>query len=236
MAIGTPVALGHGGTASSANSVSLTTGATVPSGALIIAAVQWYGSTFTASISGYTLAKTQAGTTDTNYRIAIFWFDAASGLAASSTITANYSPAAASNPMISACYVTGMNNASPVDVTGGTSTTGAGTGWSSGNVTTTNADDLLYTACGIDALRTSTPGGTDTEIQDFQNSGAATTQTAVYRIVAATGTYAETGTLSSSVSLERFAAIVAFKGTGGGGIVVPSEIATPRAAIFRSVR
>jgi hypothetical protein len=224
MAIGTPVALGHGGTLSSAGSVALTTGATVPSGALIIASVQWYGSTVTASISGYTQAKVQAGTTDTNYRLGIYWFDAASGLASGSTITATYS-VAASNPMISASYVTGLNNASPVDVTGGTSTTGAGTAWTSGNITTTNADDLLYTACGIDGLRTSTPGASDTEIQDFQNSGAATTQTAVYRIVAATGTYAETGTLSSSVSFERFAAIVAFKGTAGGGGTTAKELA-----------
>lgn len=229
MAIGTPTSLGSGGTVSSAGSVAFTSGAAIPSGALAIVLVGWYGSTITTTLSGGGLVwgtadKTQQGASDTNYKCAIYSAQAPAGAASASAFTGTFS-AAASNPMIAGFYCTGLASSSQVDATGGQNTTGTSTAWSSGNITNVTADALIVAGCTVDGAQTSTAGGGSTELFDFANAGAGTRMTVVYRVVAAISTYALSGTLSANNSLERVAPVVAYKATGGGGGVTVKQLA-----------
>jgi hypothetical protein len=119
--------------------------------------------------------------------------------------------------MISVFYDTGLATASIVDNTGGQNTTGASAAWSAGSISNTQADCLIVAACAVDGLRTSSVVNPIFEIADFQNTGAGTMQTVVYQIVSAASTYTLSGTLDASNSLERVAAVVAYK----AAIVVP---------------
>lgn len=229
MAIGTPTTLGTGnGGGGFVASVTVTTTAAVTAGNLIIVAVGWYGATVTATMSGgsltWTQHKNQQGAADTNYHCAIFSAQAPAGLVITTVLTCSFS-ASCVNTMICAAQCSGLATSSVVDTTGGANTSATSTAWGTGNVTTSNANDLLFGACTIDALITDTATSPATELHDFQNAAANVSMTTVYRIVSATGTYSMAGTLSSSVSLERVAPIVAFSDGGGGGGATVKQLA-----------
>jgi hypothetical protein len=167
------------------------------------------------SRSGYRLDKQQNGTLDSNRHVAIYSAQAPSGLAGSTNIQVTPS-GTVNNKGMALAYTTGIATSSPVDGTasGGTGTT---TAWSTGSISTANADDLIWTAGHRDALVTNTASGGTTELDDFQNSTDSITLTDGYQIVAATGSYAGTGTWNTGTTAEWCAAAVAYKGAGGGG-------------------
>jgi hypothetical protein len=229
VAIGTPTDIGTGGTLSSAASVSFTSSAAVTAGNLVIVSVGYYG-TQSVTISGGGLTwsstdKTQVGVADANYHCGIWTAQAPSGVAISTVFTATFG-ASMSNPMIAGAQCSGLATSSVVDTTGGKNTTGTSTAWGSGNITTANANDLLWAACIIDGTQTSTPTAPSAEIHDFTNAGAGTHMVTGYVIKSATGTYAIDGVLSANNTLERVCAIVAYKDSGGGGgAVTPKQLA-----------
>lgn len=150
-------------------------------------------------------------------------------LASGDTITVTWA-AAVSVKAVSVDEFSGLATASALDQT--TTATGSSTTPSSGAVNTTQADELLIGAIGVNGpllLDTFTPGtgwspGTDAG----SNGGTDTTNRTVrceYQIVAATGSYQADGTITSRAWA---AAIATYK--------APAAPATGRAAIMTTNR
>jgi hypothetical protein len=96
--------------------------------------------------------------------------------------------------MISAQSFTGIASSSPVDTSAtGVYSTISDTAWSSANMTTTNANDLIFGSTFFDLVTTTfTPGTGYSESNDFTANTMSIES--VYKIVSSTGTYAASGT------------------------------------------
>lgn len=221
MALSAPTSLGTTGAVGFGTTASITTGATVTAGGLILATVAMSlggGSSANVTFAGGSLTWAKdvqkQGVTTPDMYVCIFTAQAPAGLASGTTITASFT-ASANNWHLSAAFITGQNTTSALDATSA-GNGGTANAWTGGGVTTATADALVYGLCHRDALTTSTATGSFTEVHDFQNSSQSTTLTTVYRIVAATGTYTPGGSWVSGAA-EWVSTGAAYKAAGGGG-------------------
>src|SRR5439155_19068884 len=90
------------------------------------------------------------------------------GLPAGSIITAAFTGSQSTHFRIGASSWHGLSSTSPVDVSGQNGQGGV-TGWSSGGVTTTQANDLVFAVSMTTGAATSTPNATYTELHDFSS-------------------------------------------------------------------
>lgn len=232
MAIAFGASLGTAvGGGSSATTLAVTTTGTASAGSRVYIVTGWYTTGVTASASGGGLTWVNDGTftntTDANYRAAVLSADAPSGLAASTSLTVTYSSAAFARAL-SCFYFTGVATGASGYLDGAVvGASGTAAGWATASLTTANADDVLVGASWIDLRLTSdTAGGSFTEIVDFQDAGNGSTFTSLYRIVAATGSYAASGTWGAGA--QPWTAVMAgYKaaGGGGGGSPTPEQLA-----------
>ena len=133
--------------------------------------------------------------------------------AGTNTVTVTHATAVNS---FSALYIheySGIDKVNPVDVTG--SATGTGSAMTSGLVTTTNAEDLLFAAGASSAKVTAGATGYTTRSSAFGNR----TQD---RRVTATGSYNATGTQNGNAWVMQLVAFRADPGTGTGDTTPPT--------------
>lgn len=125
------------------------------------------------------------------------------------TITITYGSSAFAR-IAYAQTVTGLASAGRVDQVNSASQFSAAT-WDSGNVTTTQADEILIGVSVVaGTATTSTAGGSATEMADTQSGS--NTFTSVYRILSATATLSATGTWASVAgSPDQATAVVTYK-------------------------
>jgi hypothetical protein len=161
-------------------------------------------------------------------RLAIFSAHAAGGLAAGSPITVTWSGNSAYTRVMAASF-TGVAATGAVDQVNTVALSGGGATWTTGSVTTTVAETLLFGAAGISADRTSTPDADWTELHDVHRAAASEGTTTVYRTVSSTGTYSASGTWTGGGI--RTGAIVAFKAATAGGAASLAEN-----SVFSAVR
>lgn len=201
MAIGTPVLLKENAVNASGQAsiaLVLTAGASV--GDLVIVSLG-YGkasnpSSFTVTDTGgntWQLDRRDDKTTSNTPHTAIFSAILTTALSAGDTITVT--PDVTINYPIGAAYrVSGIAGASWLDQAAGSQ--GVSASPSSGNVTTAQADELLWGVVCSGAPQAFTPGSGWTEVTDTGNT---TKRLAIqYQIVSATGTYTSDGTLAAS--------------------------------------
>jgi hypothetical protein len=143
---------------------------------------------------------------------AIAYAQAPSGLASGTTITANWSTSVAGR-QIGISSFTGVATSSPVDVVGSVSNTGNAT-WTSGTLAIA-AGSMIVISDHVDGVVTSTATAPAQEALDWTD-GANTSHQMSYRIEAAGGSVAATGTWSSSV-VHASIAVAFLEGAGGGG-------------------
>jgi hypothetical protein len=130
------------------------------------------------------------------------------------TITVTIGGSSGFNRGVSLEY-TGIATSSSLDQSNTASVTG--TAFSSGSITTTNADDLLLFGGGLFGSKTCTFGS------NWTNRDTDSSETIKYaeRVVAATGTYSVTGTgadgITWSVTESSVGSIIALKAAAGGG-------------------
>lgn len=214
MAIGTPTNHGVNNPAGSGATVTKQPTGTIAVGEHIIVAV----GTSTGGLTA-TAADTQGNTYQTDVTAAgggarvvyIISAKVTTQLTTADTVTVTYS-ASASGRIMSLFSVTGLASSSWFDQ--GTSANGSSASPNSGNVTTTQADELLIgmvrNNAGGGAI---TWGGGFTGLNTTQDGGASQWQASGYRIVSATDTYAASGTI---ISAGWNAAIATYKGAAGG--------------------
>lgn len=112
-------------------------------------------------------------------------------------------------PSLVCSEVTGAATASVVDQENG-ATQATGTSHTSGDITTANADDILFGVGNAASGVTQTEDAAFTATANITTSGSAESITAGYRIVSATGTYNRTWTSSgNTVAVNRIAAFKA---------------------------
>lgn len=219
--------LGHN-SAGSGSSISLTTSGTVSAGGFIIIGVAWYGTQTLSSVtvggSAGTVEKQGGGTTDANAHTAECWFQATSGLAASSTITATFS-SGTTDPSISAMSFTGVATSSPVDTSSGPTNTPS-TSWTSGAMTLAAGSVAVSVAMSTSfGSPTSTPGSGMTEATDFDDADG-NGQTIAYHIDSGSGgSFTCSGTWS--VNNGGVVNAVAYKSAAGGGGGTPAVMKLP---------
>jgi hypothetical protein len=196
--IGTPVTLGNRELASAGTSLTLTTTASAPTGALIVVAVGVPAST-SLSISSVTdsagntyVQGTGAWNATTSLRTDIWFAQNATALPNGGTITANFSTTAASSPaLITAASVTGIISSSAGDRINHTEYASTTTSPSSGATAALSRSNEV--AFGFLFSYTSSSQATITEGSGFtrlmtysQGSGAFEASTFSYQIVGAT--------------------------------------------------
>jgi len=192
------------------SSLSAAFGAGATAGNLLVAVCATSANT-TLSISspsGFSTAISQSGTPSQG----IFYKIAAGG---ETTITCSFGATATVGVHI--YEYSGIDSSSPLDATG--STTGSGTSVSSGSVTTSNANNLLFSAIvsafngNGSSANFSSWTNSFVERSDFSNGGGSPSARSTYagtdRIVSTTGTYSTGATASGSGSWRG--QIVAFK-------------------------
>lgn len=147
--------------------------------------------------------------------------DAPAGLASGTTITATFTGSTSGDRSISGFSATGVATGTTYDGTN-SSTAGAGASWSSGSITTANADDILVGGGTEDGsgTATATPNSGYTEANDFNNATSAECWESVYQIVAATSSYTAGGTFSPT-GTQSVGLLVAYKATAGAATVLP---------------
>jgi hypothetical protein len=192
------------------NNASLTTGAAAAAGSRVFVFVWWYDATATLTSGSWGgglswVADHQFhGTIAGDQNIGIGSADAPSGLASSTAITPTFSAAVDFGPGIAAASFTGVETGASgyVDVTS-TGKEDFEETWTTNNLVTTNADDLLLGLSVVDY----TPGAhTATapaaEIHEWNTEGAQYAAS-VYRIVSATSTYQVGGVWSATVAFQH---------------------------------
>lgn len=221
MAIGTPSSLGWANSKVSSSTLAMTVTANVSVGQFIVVAFTCTsgnartvafsdsaGNTWATDVSQSTTSGVWIGSAQVTNALT-------SGV---STITATISGGASVSRLICAAQVSGIATSTAFDK--GASTSGTSTSWSSGaTAATTQADELVIGACGWDstATETSTPGGSYTELFDFDNTGASEL-TMTYLIVSATGAQTATGTLTNSGSRTTAMAVATYKGAASSTV------------------
>lgn len=226
MAIGTPTGIGSAERTASGATLAITTTATVPSGATIISVTTWVAAAArTLALSGGSLtwnSNDGLGTGGSFYGISISSANAPSGLASSSTLTNTWNGNVDAADTF-AFYVTGLATASYLDGTPVSTfrSSGLGASYSSGSLTTTNADDLLVGGAMGDWVSATGPNhngpsGTLTNELYDQLSVNSFGMAVTYAIVAATSSYAMTGLWNPTAQFADMALIVAYKASGGG--------------------
>jgi hypothetical protein len=136
-------------------------------------------------------------------------------------------------------HYAGMATTSVVDQSDPTPTSASGTPWSSDNVTTTNASDLLIGTCAASINSwggtNGTPsGGTGWTLDAFLgganasiDGGNGAFMALSHRIVSSAGAQANTGTTSSgTTTFNHYPGIVAFKGASAASIAIPVLLAS----------
>ncbi|MBU6158213.1 MAG: autotransporter-associated beta strand repeat-containing protein [Bacteroidetes bacterium] len=207
----------NGNTGNNPNtSFSVTLGQAPQNGNTLIAVIATRGNA-SNTISGISQTGTtwQRATQSVNasgsLTVEIWYAQGSATSDASITVTMNQSNVKSSATVIEYNGVLSLN---PLDAT--SANTGSGTAASTGNITTTQANDLIIAGVG---LQGSSPGMSTIENSFTQvdnpttqgNPGTNTNLFVLERIVSSTGTYAAGGTLNTSIPW--VAAIAAFKGT-----------------------
>ncbi len=197
-----------------------TTTATAAAGSTIILGLRGYsGGTNNAALTvtggglTWSVDKTiyLTGGDKDNFFIASAY--APSGLASGSTITMT-TDFGLLDVLTFASSFTGIASSNRVDQSNAQWSTSSSLSWNSGNVTTTNANDLLFGATFFDLSSTTfTPGAGFGEIHDYTSTGMSIES--VYQVLNSTGTYAASGTADTQASGSRAQAAVAYKAAGG---------------------
>lgn len=180
---------------SAASAASLTTSAAAASGSRVIVFLWWFDAT--ANLTGGSWGGGLTWVADHQFRgsgggdqcCGIASADAPSGLASSTSITPTFSAAVDFGPAIAAVSFTGVETGASgyIDVTS-TGKDDFEETWTTNNLVTTNADDLLVAISVQDPLTDHAATSPATEIHDWLAEGAQN-QATVYRIVSSTGTY-----------------------------------------------
>lgn len=219
MAIGTPTTIGTNNS-TAGTGVTLTTTASVPSGALAILVISWgdTNSRTLSSVSGgsltwaidHQLTYNPAGF---GYGIAVVSAQAPAGLASSTVISITLSGTVIGSS-IAGAYCTGLDTSSAKDVSNGQGQSGVA-GWDTTTATTTVADTLLWGGCFKDGGGTQTNAATGgaTELHDFQFPAEGWATATEYNILSATASASLTGTWTGSTAT-GVSAFVAYKGGG----------------------
>jgi len=188
-------------------SASFSTGATTGNLLVVVCATGVNTTLSITSPSGFSTAISQSGTPSQG----IFYKIAVGG---ETSITCSFGASATVGVHI--YEYSGIDSSSPLDTTG--SATGSGTAVSSGSITTTNDNNLLFSAIasGFNGAGTSTFSSwtnSFVERNDFSNGGGSPSARSAYagadRIVSTTGTYSTGATTSGSGSWRG--QIIAFK-------------------------
>ena len=188
----------------------LTTSAAAAVGRIILG-VSWFTSTITVSSvsgGGLTWVIDKQSATDSGEMLAFVSADAPSGLASSTAITVTPSASLGNTSgIITAGSFIGLETGASGYLTGtppAPDTTFSGSTWTSPNITTADADALIYAISANDGVTPfSSTATTGTELHDHHDSTATQTQTTVYRIVSSTGTYNCAGTWSGTLGENR---------------------------------
>ena len=187
------------------DNTTLTTAAAAAAGSRIIVFMGWIDSA--AELTGFSggglswvVDHTETSLT-TGYDLAFISADAPSGLASSTNLTATFSPSPAFGPGFNAYSFTGLEDGASGYFDGvSTIDSTAADAWTTNNLTTTNADDLLLAMSFQTDRPNNAPVGAATELVQFTAEG--TNFVAVeYRIVSATGTYSRGGTWSGGAAV-----------------------------------
>ena len=175
------------------SSVSVTYPSAQVAGDTNIVAVGWTDTTSTATVADtngnvYTLAvgPTRGGVQSQAVYVAK---NVAAAAAGANTVTVTFS-AAAPWPDVRILSYRGLDPTSPVE--GGVGTTGNGTTSNSGPLATANANDLLFAAAYVSSLTKAAGTGFTSRVITSPDGDIAEDQ-----VVAATGTYSGTATMSS---------------------------------------
>ena len=175
----------------SGSSVSVTMSNNVAGDFLVVACREGLNQTATLSMTDtagntYTLVNSSGSGGSGNRKSALF-YAANINSAASNTISCNFAPSVSGTVGIVALEFAGVATSSPTDgnVTSSNSASLA-TSLSSGNLTTTNANDLLIYEVNASVAETTYTAGTGYTIPTNGSNGRQAVQ---YQIVSATGTY-----------------------------------------------
>lgn len=213
--------LGTNGVTSAATTITLTTAATAAVGSKIFVIVSNFAAADTlSSVGGGGLTwNVDLKAANGSERYAIASADAPAGLASGTVITATYT-GSTFDRTISGFSATGVATGTTYDGTN-TSTSGGGATWSSGAITTANANDIIVAGGTEDGngTATSTPNGGWTEVADFNLPTSSEAYETVYQIVSATGTYTSGGTFSASGTVSVGLG-VAYKAAGAASVTV----------------
>ncbi len=215
MAITFDKTLGYASANGTSQSFS-TTGAVAAGGLIVVVAGIWRTSTPAMTVSGGSLAWTQARTqTSGDLRVSLWWAEAPSGLAAATAITCAGSGGTNGILFGGAAY-TGHQTGSPT--TGQTNAgTGASTAWNSGNVSATSGNAIIGGSWGDGSQRTSTTGAT--ERMDVNSATTGQSLTIVDKL-SVSGTDSLSGTWSGAIDhIDIAVEFVAASGGGGGPTV-----------------
>lgn len=190
------------------NAASLTTSAAAAAGSRVFVFVWWFDPTATCTGAGgggltWVVDKQGLGTLAGDQNNAIVSADAPSGLASSTVITPTFSAAVDFGPGIAAASFTGIATGASgyVDVTS-TFKEDFEEVWTTNNLVTTNADDLLIAFSVSSSGASNTPTAPAVEIHDWTAEGSQR-GASVYRIVSSTGTYTLGGTWAVSVDFQQ---------------------------------
>jgi len=226
MAAGTPVTIGNATPAAGlATTITFTTTAVVPSGAVVVICAGFGGVTNTVSggtAGGLTLTIGSQGPTNTDQFNSVLWADAPSGLASGSTVTVNITGTGGSSRYCQGSYVTGLSTGGPSAIATADSTTGAP--WATGSVSVPTGDILIGSCMGGTTSTTNTPSGGNSEIIPEQTIAADSAFVSEYQIgvgtsIALSGTW---GTSERHVANAIvFAQLPAGIQKAGAGIIGP---------------
>jgi chitodextrinase len=196
----------------SLTSVTVTYAAAQTAGNLNVIAIGWLDSTHqiqsVTDTKGnvYAVAASPVVISGSRSQAIYYAKNIAVAAAGANTVTVTFNGSTA-GPDIRIAEYSGLNTASPLDVSVGAS--GNGTTLSSGSVTTTSANDLLVGANNV-AHTTTSPGSNFTQRLQTDNQNILED-----RIVSATGSYSAGATQSPSG--DWIMQMVAFKAASGGG-------------------
>lgn len=201
------------------DTATLTTSAAAASASRVFMFVWWFGTQTATGASGGSLTWVVdhqfRGSNGGDQNIAVISADAPSGLASSTVLTPSFSATPSFGPGIAAASFTGAETGASgyVDVTS-TGKDDFEEAWTTNNLVTTNADDLLLALSLGDGSSGNTAATDYTEIHDWIAEGSQRCAT-VYRIVAATSTYTPGGTWAGTVNFQTNIG-VAYKAAGAG--------------------
>ena len=232
MAIGTPTTIGTN--TLDGDAVTLTTSATVPSGALVVVCVGW-GNDVARTLSSvdgggltWVIDHQQPFSGALEWGFAVVSAQAPAGLASSTVLSTTFSGTIFGS-LIAGSYTTGLDTVAPVDVHDGAG--GSSDPWDTTATTTTVADTLVIGGCFRNGANTNTPSGGATELHDFQLPVEDWAQCTEYKILSATASTSLTGTWTVAAGVPDWsAAFVAYKAASG----VATDTTTRRYQIRRS--